>query len=204
MLQIAFEHIWTELFDSRLKSLGTQLYHEGVQLENFLQPSGTTNLNLSISSIPDLLDFLRTLRDLNNLATDPNGDYVAVGHIGDDGQPVVDRKVAVIVGAQRLSRLLDEIELILKHRYAFSVFAKDSYNFGIMVTYRQTWKPEQYQVGDLISTIPLAPRETRRYTTRNVVKKTRAVKAVEDALRTTRSESSSTSRVEREIIDKAQ
>ena len=112
--------------------------------------------------------------------------------------------MANIPGASRLSRLLDEIELRLKERYAFAVFAKDSYNFGFLVTYRQTWQPEQYQVGDLVSTIPLAPRETRRYTTKRVVKKTRAQKEVEDSLRTRRSETSGTSRVEREIIDKAQ
>lgn len=234
-LHIAFEHIWTELFDDRLKSLGTQLYHEAVKLEDFLRPAGTTNLNFSISSIPDLLNLLRDIRQLSNQAADsmpgngggimpywyganwgaqpPKGtapktgvgssDYVTVVTGTENGAPVT-RQVAVIPGATRLSRLLDEIELRLKERYSFAVFAKDSINFGILVTYRQTWQPEKYQVGDLVSTIPLAPRETRRYTTKRVVKKTRAVKEIEDSLRTTRSETSGTSRVEREIVDKAQ
>ena len=63
---------------------------------------------------------------------------------------------------------MNQMETLLQQKYAFDVFAKDSINFGIMVTYRQTWKPERYQVGDLVSTIPLAPREIRRYTTRRV------------------------------------
>jgi len=61
-----------------------------------------------------------------------------------------------IAGAGRLSQLLTQLEKRLSERYAFHVFAKDSINFGILVTYRQTWVPEKYQVGDLVSTIPLA------------------------------------------------
>jgi hypothetical protein len=198
VLQIAFEHIWTELFDTRLTSFGTQLYHEAVKLETFLQPSGTTNINFSISSIPDLLALMRSIRELSQTGTQETPEFVEVE---DNGQV---RRVATIPGAARLSRLMDEIELILKQRYSFAVFAKDSVNFGILVNYRQTWKPENYQVGDLVRTIPLAPRETWRYTVKEVVKKTRAAKELDDSLRSTRIETSGTSRVEREIIDKAQ
>jgi hypothetical protein len=72
-------------------------------------------------------------------------------------------------------------------------FAKDTVNFGIMVTYRQTWEPQLYQVGELVSTIPLAPKEMRRYTTRVVTKKSRAVKEIEDNLQTRKTETSDTS-----------
>jgi hypothetical protein len=104
----------------------------------------------------------------------------------------------------RLEYLLTQLEDRLSERYAFDVFAEDSINFGIMVTYRQTWKPEQYQVGDLVSTIPLAPKEIRRYTTRAVTKKTRATKEIEDSRQTRRSESSDTTRADGEIVKKAQ
>ena len=56
--------------------------------------------------------------------------------------------------------LLTRLEKLLSERYAFDVFAKDAINFGIMVTYRQTWEPHQYQVGELVKTIPLAPKES--------------------------------------------
>jgi hypothetical protein len=107
-------------------------------------------------------------------------------------------------GSSRLAQLLTQMEKLLSERYAFDVFAKDSINFGIMVTYRQTWEPGNYQVGDLVSTIPLAPKEVRRYTTRSVTKKTRAVKELEDNLQTRKTESSDTIRADGEIVKKAQ
>ena len=109
-----------------------------------------------------------------------------------------------IAGASRLSQLLTELDKRLTERYAFHVFAKDSINFGILVTYRQTWVPQHYQVGDLVSTIPLAPKEIRRYTTKNVTKKTRAVKELEDNLQTRKTELADTCRAETEIVEKAQ
>ena len=107
-------------------------------------------------------------------------------------------------GSSRLAQLLDELEARLAERYAFDVFAKNSINFGIMVTYRQTWEPQQYQVGDLVSTIPLAPKEIRRYTTRTVTRKSRAVKEIEDNLQTRKTETSDTTRADEEIVKKAQ
>ena len=232
-LHIAFEHIWTEIFDGKLKSLGMALYHEAIKLENFLRP-GQTKLPPAITSKADLLKMLDTIRELSNVAADsvPNNGMVKIseppgfgflsswlslttsrdahkpkfvtGKPDDDTPPAAPDEAPSIPGATRLSRLLDEIERRLTEGYSFHVFADRSVNFGMMVTYRQTWRPESYQVGDLVSTIPLAPRETRRYTTKRVVKKTRAVKEVEDSVRTTRSDTSGTSRVEREIIDKAQ
>ena len=106
--------------------------------------------------------------------------------------------------SSRLVQLLTRLEKLLSERYAFDVFAMDSINFGVLVTYRQTWEPQNYQVGDLVSTIPLAPKEIRRYTTRKVAKKTRAVKELEDNLQNRRAESSDTSRVDEEIVRKAE
>jgi hypothetical protein len=106
-------------------------------------------------------------------------------------------------GASRLQNLLVSLDAIMRERYAFDVFAKDSINFALMITYRQTWQPKNYQVGDLVSTIPLAPREVRRYTTKLVTKKSRARKELEENLHTRRSERNDTSRAESEIIEKA-
>src|SRR5687768_1455464 len=83
-------------------------------------------------------------------------------------------------GTNRLAYLLTKLEKKLAESYAFDVFLPDAINFGVMVTYRQAWEPQRYQVGDLVKTIPLAPRETRRYTTRTVTKRTRAQRELED------------------------
>ena len=221
-LQIAFPHIWTEIFDGELALLGRRLYREAEQLETFLSPGGKSKLNFDITSIPDLQRLLSVVAELSDVVQ-PDGQPSGKGfnffreldkifnpprtdesESPPDGRQDVAEALRTIPGAVRLSLLMTEITQRLSEEYAFKVFAEDSVNFGIMVTYRQSWTPEQYQVGELVSTIPLAPRETRRYTTRRVVKKSRAAKELEESLRTTRSDSVGTSRVEREIVDKAQ
>jgi hypothetical protein len=106
-------------------------------------------------------------------------------------------------GSSRLTHLLTRMEKLLTERYKFDVFRENAINFGILVTYRQTWKPEKYQVGDLVKTVPMAPKEVVRYTTKMVTKKTRAQKELEDRLETRRSEAADTTRVEGEIVAKA-
>lgn len=106
-------------------------------------------------------------------------------------------------GTNRLAYLLAKLEKKLAERYAFDVFKPKAINFGVMVTYRQKWEPQRYQVGDLVKSIPLAPKEIRRYTTRSVTKKSRAQKELDDNLTTQRNERTDTSRAEEEIITKA-
>jgi hypothetical protein len=105
--------------------------------------------------------------------------------------------------SSRLTQLLTRMEKLLTERYKFVVFKENAINFGILVTYRQTWVPQKYQVGDLVKTIPMTPKEIVRYTTRTVTKKTRAQKELEDRLETRRSEAQDTARVEEEIVNKA-
>ncbi len=99
--------------------------------------------------------------------------------------------------------LLHALDTMMKERYRFDVFAPDSINYGLLLNYRQHWQPQSYQVGNLVSTIPLAPQETRRYTTKTVIKKTRNVKEMDDSLRSGKDESSDTWRVDSEIVDRA-
>jgi hypothetical protein len=106
-------------------------------------------------------------------------------------------------GSSRLTRLLTRLDKLLTEPYAFDVFKDKAINFGILVTYRQKWDPQQYQVGDLVKALPMGPKEIVRYTTRTVTKKTRATKEIEDSLETRRSESTDTTRVDGEIVAKA-
>ena len=102
-----------------------------------------------------------------------------------------------------LANLLNKVNAILKERYRFDVFAPASINYGVLLNYRQRWQPQSYQVGNLVSTIPLAPQETRRYTTKSVVKKTRNAKEISNSLRSKKDDSSNTSRTDAEIVDRA-
>jgi len=99
--------------------------------------------------------------------------------------------------------LLSELDAMLKERYRFDVFAPASINYGLLLNYRQKWEPQSYQVGNLVSTIPLAPQEVRKYTTKTVIKKTRSAKEIDNGLRDTKDESSETARTDAEIVDRA-
>jgi hypothetical protein len=71
----------------------------------------------------------------------------------------------------RLAKLLSEFAQMMSEPYSFKVFAPDTYNFGVLLTYRQAWEPLGYQAGKLVSALPLAPGETRKYTRRTTTRK---------------------------------
>jgi hypothetical protein len=107
----------------------------------------------------------------------------------------------------RSHELLSDLEKAIKEPYRFSVYAANalqrSVNFGLVTTYRQQWDPESYQVGRLVKTVPLAPKEVRRFTKKLAVRKSRAEKEVENNLQVRRIESTETARAETEIVQKA-
>ena len=133
------------------------------------------------------------------------------------GQRILDSAQARIDDAQEQQSDLDRYreadslatELIdqLQGCYAFTYFAANSVersvNFGVLLTYRQIWTPVGYSAGELVRSIPLAPNETRKYTKRRLVKKTRSEKELEENVRITKDDTSDTARSETEIVSKA-
>jgi hypothetical protein len=115
-----------------------------------------------------------------------------------------DNAGATLPAVTRLQELLEQMRDMLSSPYSFTVYKENACNFGILVTYRQTWVPDQYQVGDLVSTIPLAPRETRRYTTKQVTKRSRALKEIANNLNTVRTDIDTTGRADRDIVSRAE
>jgi hypothetical protein len=105
------------------------------------------------------------------------------------------------------NQLLKELQERLLSKYEFTVFAANrdyhSINFGILNTFRQKWEPLSYQAGKLVKTIPLSPKEERKYS----VKTTQSLKVTKkQALKNNSSlqqEVNTTSRAESEIIAKA-
>jgi hypothetical protein len=100
--------------------------------------------------------------------------------------------------------LLDDLTDLLSEPYKFQVFATGSTNFGLMVIYRQKWDPITYQVGRLVKTLTLAPKETRKVTSKRTVKRERAVKELQENQRIRKDEISETMRDEAEIVQRAQ
>ncbi len=107
-----------------------------------------------------------------------------------------------------MHKTLRDLHDRLYSKYEYTVFAADnnhySVNFGILNTFRQEWLPLSYQVGKLCKSIPLAPKEERKYS----FKITKHVKRNEKEARKNNTsftaEQTSTSRSEGEIISKAQ
>ncbi len=102
----------------------------------------------------------------------------------------------------RLTRLLSEIGRALSEPYAFDIFAPDSYNYGLMITYRQKWEPGAYQAGDLVATVPLAPSESRKFSTKRIIKTSRAQKELEKSMSSRSVQTSEIGRAEAEILQK--
>jgi len=99
---------------------------------------------------------------------------------------------------------LSLLEELLNERYKFEVFAPGTTNFGLLVTYRQKWDPITYQVGNLVKTLTLAPKETRKVTSKRVIKTEASVKEMQENQRNRKDETAETMRDEAEIVQKAQ
>ncbi len=63
-LQIAFEHVWTRIFDGQLESLGQELYREYVKLKDF---SGSGQPDLVVGSYGDLRRLIEEVRKLSQI-----------------------------------------------------------------------------------------------------------------------------------------
>jgi hypothetical protein len=107
-----------------------------------------------------------------------------------------------------LHGMLHDLDVALKSNFGFTVFGADetarAVNFGLLNTYRQCWEPLSYQVGDLVRSIPLAPKEERKYNVKKVEKVKRNDKEARKFNSTLSHETSSTGRDEEEIVAKAQ
>jgi hypothetical protein len=88
--------------------------------------------------------------------------------------------------------------------HPFTVFAPNTVNFGLLVTYQQRFEPLDYQVGRMVGTRTLAPKETYSFTTRQVLKKSFNRKQMESNQRMRREEAEDSSRDEAEVVRRSQ
>jgi hypothetical protein len=107
-----------------------------------------------------------------------------------------------------MHKTLRDLHDRINSTYEFTVFAADksyhSVNFGLLNTYRLFMAPTTYQPGRLVKTMPLSPKEERKYSvkTTHTLKQTRR-EALKNNSSLTREETS-TARAETEIAEKAQ
>jgi hypothetical protein len=107
-----------------------------------------------------------------------------------------------------LHTILADLDKALKSNYAFNIFGADetakAINFGLLNTYRQKWEPVAYQVGDLVKSIPLSPKEERKYSLKTTFTRKRSEKEAKKNNTSLVQEQNTTSRSEEEIVAKAQ
>lgn len=103
-----------------------------------------------------------------------------------------------------IQKLMYEMEQMQLEPYAFHYFGPDTYNFGLLTTYTHEWKPITYQVGDLVSALPLAPGESRNISHKQVIKTSRSQKEMERFISSRQEESQQALRAEDEILNRAQ
>lgn len=128
-----------------------------------------------------------------------------------DGIVALARRLVLEVEATRPFRpthtIIEELKAQHRKAYPFRHFAASpshrSVNFGVLVTYKQIWTLKSYQVGELISAMPLAPDEERKYSRKTVRKTKRAVQEVESLFERRTGEIETKSRVESEIVNRA-
>lgn len=217
-LQVAFRHVWQEAINEGILNVAEDAYNEIVLAGGQPKPG----------VIVDPVHNLRREATAVNHAMRGNGQEngAAAGPLGRPGiarvsggwlssalgmtsglysSPAVYQAAAT--SAEPLPALLAELEQCLQQPYAFTTFAANrkerSVNFGTLITYRQEWKPTRYQAGRMAKTVTVAPKETQRYTKTIKRHRKRAEKEVRNHLRIHKEETASTSRLEEEIVRKA-
>jgi hypothetical protein len=223
LFQIAFDYVWQQAIDAGMldtgKVLCRQLADQGGDPVAALK--GTHD---PLSALRDEVRFVATAQQslqssgvAARLAPDghgSNGDGTGTAPpspLANYRPPIVrpsftGRPPAVdpVAPSAEPGDLLAELTEMLSEPYSFQVFAPGSTNFGLRITYRSCWDPRGHQVGNLAKTLTLAPKETRKVTSKRTVKTDRSVKELEDNQRNRKDETSDTMRDEAEIVRRAQ
>lgn len=217
-LQIAFPDVWQELIDQDVIYLTERLLSElaemGVDVGELSSADDVlTMLGRQVEAVDlaarQIEGFKKPMQRKDGQYAKKNQNGQAGSHNGyANGHPAeAGRKpdgVYVPPAPTPARELLQQLEELLAAPNKFTVFKEGLINYGILVSYRQKWTPLNYQVGDLVRSIPLSPKEVRKVTTKRVVKKDRTVKEMENNLQSRQNESTETGRTESEIVDKAQ
>lgn len=230
-LQIAFDYVWQEAIDQGALDLAQNAYetilglggtpdhqdYKGLHPALALAAEAKIVLNAHASPTVVVRDH-RGEAPGTRIAPPPAGGTV-VGFGSADSCPLASvenvrdhrtgtfNPVAIADPTLRLPAVLDALDKKLLENYNFTIYAANdkerSVNFGILNTFRQFWTPLSYQAGQLVKSLPLAPKQTQKLViTRKTVKK-RTQKELENNLRVLKQETSETNRAEQQIANKA-
>lgn len=224
-LQIAFDYVWQQMLDEDVVATVRTLAHTvadagGDPIEALAAPEPIKALRNESRVIARANDpFDKQLPDwVGDLVIDPGidppippgGGGGGGGGSGGGGGGRPDWPGGHVTGVHdvvELTRyphaLLAQLDAMLNEKYKFEVFAPGSTNFGLLVSYRQRWEPGDYQCGDVVNTLTLAPKEVRKVSAKRTVKRERSTKETESNLRNRSDESRMTMRADAEVVDRA-
>jgi len=186
---------FTQIYGTYVNAISSNL-DSAVRAANSIAPDIS---NINSSNVEDKTSSLKTfLNTVSSNLDSLRSEYKQTGSSVDDANSPT--SAATDLEFPELETLFSHLSNKLKERYRFDVFAPASINYGLLLNYRQKWQPQSYQVGNLIKTIPLGPGETRKYTTKTVVKKSRNAKELNESLRSDKEDRAQTQRSDAEIF----
>lgn len=179
---------------------------------------GATGVSKSI--VGGALDGLSSVGDAIAGAADALVDLVTGGttgtitgtvpdQTGDEKGNVRDHRTSRQRGKRMkvLNAYLSALDEVIAADYPFTVFGADdsgrAINYGQIVKYRQKWEPKSYQAGELVKTLPLAPRQKVSFSSKRSTKRSYSEKRAEASENTYNSEDSATTRDVAKIVNNA-
>ncbi|HKO96746.1 MAG TPA: hypothetical protein VJU86_07135 [Pyrinomonadaceae bacterium] len=235
-LQIAFDHVWKQLFDETIPNLaftantlgqtklglnsivGNVLKGGGLAADTFhsvgspeVSPVIARYFDITAEEMVEMSFAMRQqlMAIAQRIDTHPAAkaqDLRRIQSLMEQGERLIDS--VKHDNYYTLHRTLRDLHERLSGKYEFTVFAADkdyhSVNFGLVTTYRQEWTPLMYQAGKLVRTMPLAPREERKYAIKTTRSEKRSSKEARKNNSSITTEQHSTSRVESDIMAKVQ
>jgi hypothetical protein len=239
-LQIAFDHVWKQLFDETIPQLAFRANTLGkahfgfysVVNDSLKNGNLVPNAHKAVSpvNVPAVVNrfFDITKDEYNELSPGRRNTVVKIAT--SISKRSIARSAGTPLGQRMIQSLTEQVERLIEsvrhdnyyslhktlrdlhHRlnskYEFTVFAADkdhhSVNFGLMNTYRQQWTPLTYQAGRLVETCALSPKEERKYSVKTTRNEKRSSKEAKKNNSSITNEQHSTSKVEAEIMAKAQ
>ncbi|GIH03544.1 hypothetical protein Rhe02_16110 [Rhizocola hellebori] len=147
-------------------------------------------------SLPNPLD---TVTDLAKGAAGSLAGVFGSGHSdghGDSGQYIAETGNKRQRTGDRFADVhwfLRKLRQLRQADYGFTAFGADgsgpAVTYGLLLTYRQEWRPQGHQVGELVKSIPLAPKSSIKYSMRRKTGRTYQDKRAEASESTYSSES---------------
>jgi hypothetical protein len=250
-VQIAFDHVWKQLFDESIPNLAftantigkakfgvnglvDSAFRNGLLVADLFWTISPVEVPAIVARFFDITreeynelsytlreELARLANQINECTVSTTVDFfhMTLSHAG---SRVADLRIIQALTEQgerlidavrhddyyTLHKTLRDLNARMTGKYEFTVFAADkdyhSVNFGLMNTYRQQWTPLTYQAGKLVKTIPLAPKEERKYSVKINRQDKRSSKEAKKNNSSLTNEQTTTSRVEADIMSKAQ